>query len=176
MDRISELKAKSIRLRLVTIDDAEFILSLRSDARYNKYLSKVNTDIQSQIEWILKYKDEEKSKKQFYFIIERLDGTPCGTVRIYDIKGDSFCWGSWILNQNKTALSAVESALLVYKFGFEVLGYRRSHFDVMKGNKKVIDFHKKFGALETGMDDENIYFEIYPDAVMEMSSKFLNDK
>lgn len=155
-----KLESKTIRLRLVEESDAPFILSLRLDERYNQFLSKVSADIESQISWIKKYKEDESKAIQFYFIIERLDGVPCGTVRVYDLRKDSFCWGSWILNDNKTRLAAVESALLVYDFGFDGLGFDRSHFDVMKGNEKVIRFHKQMGAIEMGEDDDNYYFEI----------------
>ena len=166
-----KLESKSIRLRFVEETDAQFILKLRLDEQYNQFLSAVSPDLQSQKDWIRKYKNDEKAKSQFYFIIERLDGTPCGTVRVYDLKEDSFCWGSWILNEDKTRYAALESAFLVYKFGFEVLGFKKSHFDVMKGNERVISFHKKMGAVETGEDEQNYYFEINDSAVYAMQEK-----
>lgn len=165
------LESKSIRLRFVEEADAAFILKLRLDEKYNQFLSSVSPDLQSQIDWIRKYKNDEKAKSQFYFIIERLDGTPCGTVRVYDLKEDSFCWGSWILNEDKTRYAALESAFLVYKFGFKELGYKKSHFDVMKGNEKVISFHTKMGAIEKGEDQQNYYFEITDNAVYAMQEK-----
>lgn len=170
---IMQLQAKTIRLRLVTEDDAEFILSLRKDERYNKFLSTVSSDLTAQIEWIRKYKIEEKNNEQFYFIIEKLDGSPCGTIRVYDLKEDSFCWGSWILNENKTRYSALESAFLVYDFGFNFLGFSNSHFDVMKENKKVIAFHENMGAITTGEDENNKYFTINKDSVF-LAKKNLN--
>ena len=154
------LESKTVRLRLVEESDASFILSLRLDERYNQFLSKVSSDLESQKRWIRKYKEDESKGTQFYFIIEKLDGVPCGTVRVYDLTSDSFCWGSWILNENKTRYAAIESALLVYRFGFNSLGFEKSHFDVMKGNDKVVRFHKQMGATETGEDEENYYFEI----------------
>lgn len=166
------LVSKNIRLRFVEQADAEFILKLRLDSRYNRFLSSVKPDLQAQKSWIKDYKEEEKNGSQFYFIIERLDGIACGTVRIYDILPESFCWGSWILDENKTRYAALESAFLVYEFGFEVLKFEKSHFDVMKKNEKVISFHKRMGALQTGEDTDNIYFQITKDSVMEMKSKF----
>jgi RimJ/RimL family protein N-acetyltransferase len=156
---------------LVEVTDAEFILSLRLDDRYNKFLSGVPPDLESQKAWIEKYKTDETAKTQFYFIIQRLDGTPCGTVRVYDMRSDSFCWGSWILNENKTRFAAIESAFLIYKFGFENLGFKKCHFDVMKGNDKVISFHKKMGAVQVGEDAANYYYEITDDAVKNSEQK-----
>lgn len=95
-------------------------------------------------------------------------------MRIYDILSDSFCWRSWILNKDKTRYAAIESALLVYKFGFDILGYQKSHFDVMKGNKKVISFHEKMGAVIVSEDDDNYYFEITKSKVTEMASDWLD--
>src|SRR5690606_18092637 len=166
-----KLESKTINLRLVEEDDAQFILNLRLDRKYNKYISNVAPDVEAQKAWIRRYKADEKDKRQFYFIIERHDGTACGTVRIYDFRKDSFCWGSWILNEKKTRFSALESAFLVYHFGFEVLGYSKSHFDVMKGNEKVISFHEKMGAVRTDEDELNIYFEIKKESVLQAKKK-----
>lgn len=162
---IESLKSNTIKLRLVEDSDAEFILELRLDKRYNQFLSSVDPNLESQKKWIKKYKEDERNKLQFYFIIERLDGRPCGTVRLYDLRPESFCWGSWILNENKTKYAALESAFLVYQFGFGILGYRKSHFDVMKGNDKVVLFHKRMGAVKVNEDDENFYFEITQEVV-----------
>jgi RimJ/RimL family protein N-acetyltransferase len=166
------LKSKSVQMRLVEPADAEFILSLRLDERYNSYISKVDNDVESQRRWIINYKNDEAQKSQFYFIIERLDGTPCGTVRIYDLRAESFCWGSWILNENKTRYAAIESALLVYDYGFNTLGFEKSHFEVLKGNEKVVDFHKKFGAEVVSEDENNFYFEITQASVCKTAEKF----
>lgn len=166
-----KLEGKNIRLRLVEEKDADFILTLRLDNRYNTFLSSVSSDVQAQKVWIKKYKDDEKKGIQYYFIIERLDGTPCGTVRIYDIRNDSFCWGSWILNENKTRYAALESAFLVYDFGFKQLGFKKSHFDVMKGNKGVVKFHARIGAVKTNEDEINEYFEITEEAVKAAKEK-----
>lgn len=166
------INSKTIKMRYVEESDAEFILKLRLDERYNQFLSQVNADLESQRNWIKDYKKDESNKKQFYFIIERLDGTPCGTVRVYDLRDYSFCWGSWILNEDKTRYSAIESALMVYDFGFNTLNFKESHFDVMKDNIKVVNFHKKFGAQETSEDDCNYYFKITKEAVQESRNRF----
>ena len=121
-----DLQSKTVKLRLIEEQDAEFVLKLRLDDRYNQFLSSVNPSVEAQKEWIKQYKNDEVEGIQYYFIIERLDGTPCGTVRIYDLKEDSFCWGSWILNEDKTRYAALESAFLVYQFAFEHLGMLRS--------------------------------------------------
>lgn len=155
------LNAKTIKLRLIEESDAEFVLDLRCDTKLNKYLSPVQGNIQEQIEFIRNYKKDERAGRQFYFIIERRDtGVRCGTVRLYDFQGKSFCWGSWILNQDKTRMAALESALLVYEYGFQILGFESSHFEVAKANETVISFHERLGALRSKEDEVNIYFNI----------------
>lgn len=170
---MNRVEGKNINLRFVEEADAEFILRLRIDDKYNKFLSKVTADLESQRGWIRNYKIDEKSGKQFYFIIERKDGTPCGTVRIYDLRADSFCWGSWILNEDKTRYAAIESAFLVYEFGFSKLGYKKSHFDVMKNNSGVISFHTRMGAKKVSEDEVNEYFEITEDVVSKSKTQLL---
>ena len=167
-----KLDGKNIRLRLVEEEDADFILLLRMDNRYNKFLSSVSPDIETQKKWIREYKDDEKRGLQYYFIIERLDDTSCGTVRVYDIGSESFCWGSWILNENKTRYAALESAFLVYDFGFKHLGFKKANFDVMKGNKSVVKFHTRMGAVKTSEDQLNEYFEMTVESVEAAKERF----
>ncbi|MFK8068611.1 MAG: GNAT family N-acetyltransferase [Gammaproteobacteria bacterium] len=168
----NDLLSRTVQLRLVEEDDAEFILSLRLDERYNKFLSNVGDDLDGQRRWIRQYKLDESKKEQFYFIIERLDGSQCGTVRVYDFKDDSFSWGSWILNEKKTRYAAIESALLVYKFGFESLNFSNSHFEVIKENTSVLSFHRKFGAKQISEDSSKIYFNLPLNIYLEKRKKF----
>ena len=159
-------------MRLVELDDAEYIYRLRSVPGLNQHLSATSGGVAEQRRWLAEYKQDEATQKQFYFIIQRLNGTPCGTVRLYDLRDDSFCWGSWILDQSKPLSAALESAILVYRFGFNELGFSKSHFDVRKENKAVIKFHKRFGAVQTDEDRDNIYFELDKNSVNEAIQRF----
>lgn len=159
-----ELQSKTIYLRLAQPNDAQFIHSLRINETYNKYLSKVDEDISMQKKWLIEYKKREELGLEFYYIIHRRDNSlPIGTVRIYDFLGDkdSFSWGSWILNENKTRYAALECALLIYDFAFFSLNFKRCHMNIRKNNIKVIDFHAKFGVkiiAETELDLLGHYF------------------
>jgi len=158
------LEARTVYLRLVQEQDASFICSLRNDEQLNTYISKSTADEEAQRKWIIDYKQREIIGEEYYFIIcRKSDDLQIGTVRLYDFQEDpkSFCWGSWVLNENKTRYAAVESALLVYEAGFITLGFNQSHFDVMKGNDKVHSFHLKMGAEKISEDDKNMYY-IFP--------------
>lgn len=152
------IEGKNIQFRLVEETDANFILMLRLDESKSKFISKVDHDIQKQIEWIREYKTRENNKTEYYFIIEDKNGERHGCVRLYDFRGDSFCWGSWILRNGSPSYMAIESALLVYEYAFFSLCFKKSHFDVRKGNDKVIAFHTRFGAKIVNEDQLDFYF------------------
>jgi len=152
------LHGKNIIMRTVDTDDAEFVYTLRSNQEKTKYLSKVDATVESQREWIKKYKEREAKKEEFYFIIESKEKKPLGLVRMYDFKGDSFCWGSWIIKDDAPKTTAIESALQIYEFAFKELGFEQSHFDVRKENTKVIAFHKRFGAKIVDENEIDYFF------------------
>lgn len=151
------ITGKTISFRLVEIDDAAFIASLRTDGK-NKFLTKV--DVEDQIEWLRKYKIREMEKSEYYFIICTNDNKPCGAVRIYDFVGDSFCWGSWLLNSNAPLSAGIESALLVYELAFYILGFKHCHFDVRVENTKVRAFHERMGSTIIKSDNLDVYYEL----------------
>jgi len=149
------VRGKKLLLREVVLADAEFILSLRGNPEKNQHLSPTSIDIVQQREFIKRY---QNSLTDYYFIITSLDGQTLGTVRIYDIRGDSFCWGSWIIAASAPNTAATESCLLLYDFAFFALHYRHSHFDVRKENTRVVNFHRKMGASITSETDLDYYF------------------
>ena len=138
------------------MDDAEFIIGLRTDPEKSKHLSVTSNDIDKQKDFISKYL---KSQTEFYFVICDWKWNRLGTIRIYDIRDDSFCWGSWLLSKEAPKNAAIESALLIYDFAFFSLHYAGAHFDVRKENERVVDFHKRFGASIVDEDALNYYFQ-----------------
>ena len=149
---------KNINMRTVTTEDAEFIYNMRQNQNKIKYLSKVTGTVESQKEWIKNYKQREEEKKEFYFVIESKDEEKLGLVRMYDFQDNSFCWGSWLIKEDAPKTTAIESALQIYEFGFYSLGFEKSHFDVRKGNDKVIAFHQRFGAKIIYEDEFDYFF------------------
>ena len=152
------LIGKNINMRTVDIEDAEFIFNMRRNEYKTKYLSKVTGTVESQKEWIKNYKLKEKEEKEFYFIIESKNNEKLGLVRMYDFQNDSFCWGSWLIKENAPKTTAIESSLQIYEFAFYKLRFERSHFEVQKGNNKVIEFHKRFGALVIDENEKEVFF------------------
>jgi RimJ/RimL family protein N-acetyltransferase len=149
--KAAQVKGKTLIFRNATVDDADFILSLRTDQEKSRYLSTTSSDSNKQRLWLESY---SVADDQAYFIIE-FNSEPIGTVRLYDARQNSFCWGSWILKAGSPTQAAIESALMVYAYAVDHLGFRAAHFDVRKGNESVWQFHERFGARrisETNID------------------------
>jgi RimJ/RimL family protein N-acetyltransferase len=159
------IRGKSVVLRNAVVSDAAFILSLRTDPQKSRYLSKVSDQLDAQVAWLIGY---EGTDTEAYFVIENVYGIPLGTVRIYDALGDSFCWGSWILLENAPASTAIESALVVYAYALESLGFQHAHFQVQKANERVWKFHERFGAKRTS-ENEVQYEYVLPNAAIKSS-------
>ncbi|APR35213.1 GNAT family N-acetyltransferase [Paraburkholderia sp. SOS3] len=170
---------RSIRLRYAEPADAEFILSLRLDERRNRFISKTTTEIERQAAWLATYKEREQAGTEHYFVIELLDHTPVGTVRIYDYQDDSFCWGSWLIKPDAPGQVAIESALNIYEFAFYSLGFNKSHFDVRRDNERVVAFHLRFGARIISSDEQDHFFDYRREMYEEIRAryrKFLPDQ
>ncbi len=160
-ENITRVEGPNLTLRLIRPEDAAYVHALRTDPAYNLHLSAVNGTAEDQRRWIEGYKAREADLRELYYVIERKDETRCGLVRLYDITDDSFTWGSWILDHNKTRKAALESAVLVYIAAFERLGLPKAQFDVRRDNANTLAFHRRFGATETHMTNQDIYFT-YP--------------
>jgi len=148
------ITGKNIDLRPIEISDAEFILSLRLDPALNQYLSSVENNIEKQREW-LQFCQQDPT--QHYFIIQNKQQQPLGTIRIYDIKNNSFCWGSWIVIPEARSYASFESIILLYHYAFFELGFDHTNFDVRKENTKALNFYLRFGAVITHENDQDFF-------------------
>lgn len=167
--KATKIQGRTLTFRDVNEDDAEFILTLRTDSQKSRYLSATDSDIKQQKAWLKNYAD---LNDQAYFIIEDLEGQLLGTVRLYDAQGKSFCWGSWILKEGAPQSAAIESALMVYSYAIDCLGFSEAHFDVRKGNENVWRFHERFGAIRTGEAELNYLYEIDAKKILTGRNKY----
>lgn len=158
---LSRIEGPNLVLRLITPEDATYVHRLRVDPAYNTHLSVVHGTVEDQRNWIESYKTREAVGKELYYIITHHDGRRCGTVRLYNIKEESFTWGSWILDHNKPSKAALESAVLSFGVGFEKLGAALAHVDVRCDNARAIAFYRRFGMTEIHRTVQEISF-IYP--------------
>jgi RimJ/RimL family protein N-acetyltransferase len=161
LEDVAKIEGWNLFLRLIRPEDAHYVYGLRNDPRYNQHLSEVSGTVEDQRLWIEAYKAREADLRELYYVIERKDGIPCGLVRLYDITRERFTWGSWILDANKPFKAALESAVLIYIIGFELLDIPKAVFDVRRANLHTISFHERFNATRTHENEKDIFFE-YP--------------
>ena len=125
------VEGPNLTLRLIKPNDAAYVHGLRTNPLYNSHLSKVTGTVQDQRAWIEGYKAREAAGQEFYYVIERKDGSRCGLVRLYDFDAESFTWGSWILDESKPQKAAIESVVLSIGLGFELLQQDLTKVDVL---------------------------------------------
>lgn len=170
------IQGRSLTLRNATVADASFIFALRTDESLSQHLSKVSTALSDQIAWLERY---AACSDEAYFIVEAASGDKLGTVRLYDAQCDSFCWGSWIIKDGAPQTAAIESALIVYSYAMDRLGFTKAHFQVHRDNQRVWAFHERFGAVRTrehGADYEYTISNNAITAAIKRYSRFLPDQ
>ena len=168
------IKGKHISLRDANISDAKFILDLRLDPIKSRFLSPTSPLLLDQQEWMKSY---EQKNGQAYFIIQTNSGEPLGCIRIYNALDDSFEWGSWLIVNGAPPLVALESALLVYQFAFD-LGFNKAIVSVRQINRAVWKFHESiFNACLTNETVKYRFYEVNKKSilyVLNRHAKFLD--
>lgn len=158
---LSRVEGPNLALRLITPDDAAYVHGLRMNPAYNEHLSEVQGTAEDQRRWIEGYRTREDEGREFYYVIERKDGQPCGVVRLYNLEAESFTWGSWILDANKPPKAALESAVLSFGIGFEAFHRQTAIVDVRINNEHAQAFYRRLGMIETHKTETDIFF-VYP--------------
>jgi RimJ/RimL family protein N-acetyltransferase len=131
-------------LRPVELDDAEFIVALRTrDPQRVRYLHPIPPDTEQQRRWLRSYFERQND---YYFVVENRDSRDRhGLVGIYNIDPgvQTGEWGRWILQPGSFA--AVETALLVYQVAFEYIQLRSVYCITVADNLSVVSFHDSCG-------------------------------
>jgi RimJ/RimL family protein N-acetyltransferase len=169
------IAGKTLAFRDARVEDAEFIHGLRIDEEKSRHLSKVSGAIDSQRKWLSAYQNRID---EAYFIITSMENQPLGTVRLYGADDDRFCWGSWILKDGAPSNAAIESALMVYDYALNHLGFHSAYFQVHKANLSVCKFHERFGAVRVDEDDVQYHYTLSQEVIlssMNRYKRYLND-
>lgn len=156
------LEGKIINLRLVSIEDAEFILCLRNNPHLNHYISCTNITVEGQKNWLREYKSRENQGQEMYFIIENKMHQPVGTVRIYKINQEKkeCIWGSFIFDLSRPENSSSEAIFLSVDYIFNQLKLDKIKLDVRKENSKAIHIYEKCGFKRVSEDELNYFYEM----------------
>ncbi len=161
IDQLLPLNKYGCYFRLVEVEDAEFILSLRKNEKLSRFISPTSNKILDQINWIRDYKKRELKGEEYYIIC--LSGNQkikLGLNRLYNFKGNEFEIGSWLFSPDKKSESAVLGDLFSRTMAFEFLNFDLCKFEVRKNNKSVLRYHRFFKPDLIGEDKMNYYFEI----------------
>jgi RimJ/RimL family protein N-acetyltransferase len=156
-------------LRNADVNDAEFIVRLRTDPLKRRFISATSPEIAPQKAWLMQY---ARTANEAYFIAEDLSGDKVGTVRLYDPIDDSFCFGSWIMKDGAPIQCAVESLLMVYHYALDELGFDRSYFAVRKANRSVWRFMERFGGVRMRETDIDYWYETQRAPVLESFERY----
>lgn len=126
-------------------EHAELILSLRTDPELGRFIHATSPTLADQLAWMDAY---EARAGDYYFVVSDDQARePVGTVSIYDVADRAGEWGRWLIRPG--SLGALESALLIYRVGFERLGLQRLYCRTLAENTRVVSFHDSMGAVRT---------------------------
>lgn len=141
------IEGRRFSLAPASRDHAQFILSLRTDPDLSRFLHATSPSLADQLAWMAAY---ETRPGDYYFIVwDQREAAPVGTISIYDIADKAGEWGRWLIRPG--SLAAVESALLVYRLGFEQLGLERLYCRTLADNTRVVSFHDSMEAQRSGI-------------------------
>lgn len=132
-------------IRPVRKDHAPFIDSLRQEKSLNAYLNNTTPGVKTQEDWISDYL---KRPGDYHFVVEKHSTLELvGLISLYNVNEDlmSAEWGRWVVVPG--SLAAVESVLLILRFGFEELGLSSVVCRTLELNSRTVSFHESLGLF-----------------------------
>jgi RimJ/RimL family protein N-acetyltransferase len=156
-----KISAKYTYLHYVKVEDAEFILSLRTDPKNSRYINDTENDLDIQIEWI---QQQQSKPNDYYFVICDLNNNPKGVISLYNFDQDGKNAEMGRLICPKSPIQLYEALILIFCFGFETLGLKRMFYRMNPNNAEIIAITHKFGAEFVGYgnyESSNIQYVEY---------------
>lgn len=161
IDDILPANAYGGYFRLVEMEDAEFIRSLRNNEKLSRYINPTSAEIEDQMAWLKAYKIREMKGEDFYIMHLKEDKkTKLGLNRIYDITEDTFEFGSWLYSPEAGPNVAVLGDLFTKSLAYEKLGFTICKMETKKKNTRVLKYAKTYKPTFTGEDELTYYFEL----------------
>lgn len=140
------LEKYGLKVRLVNENDANFILSLRSDPNRTKYMLTLDNEIENQKKWIQEYKKREKDGLDYYFIYSNKTGEPIGLNRAshIDYSSRTAKVSSWIAVEG-LKYEPLIMILLGNEIVFKLIGVDETWGELHKSNNSAHKILKLFG-------------------------------
>ncbi len=175
-DNSMRLSGFGVDLVAVDTDDTEFILSLRVNPLLNQHLSYVDNSFEKQYQWLAEYKKKELAGLEYYFIYMEGDNK-WGTIRLYyiDKEKSTFTAGSWIKVPGAPKNIAKKAYYVILDYAFLTLGLQEHHFDIRKGNQRVIEFHEYTGGVFVSEGELDYFYMMDRDTYLQNRSRLLKD-
>lgn len=125
-----------VRIRSVTLDDAEFTLKIRQNKELTKYIPYLDITLEQQKAWIEK---QIKTDGDYFFIVEYKDtGIPFATKGLVEYnKEKKYIEGVRNISLEKNPAYNFEADILLYKIA-KKMGYIRWYAHIIDGNTKLI--------------------------------------
>ena len=136
------MRGLRFELRPVELDDAAFVVALRTSAA-GQFLNSAPSSVESQRAWLDAYFRREGD---YCFVVQDVaSGGAEGLIGLYNIGATSQQgeWGRWILRPG--SMAATESALLIYRCAFERLMLQMVFCRTLVENRQVVSFHDSAG-------------------------------
>lgn len=137
------IRGLAFGLRPIALEDAEFVIQLRSDAQRSRFLHPIPLSVEAQRAYLKQYFQRDGD---YYFVVERhSDNSREGLAGIYnvDLKQRKAEWGRWILKPG--SLASLESALRIYQAAFDYLHFEEIYCRTVGENQLVLSFHDRCG-------------------------------
>ena len=148
-----------LKVRLVNIDDSEFIVYLRSDPERTKFMITLSADIENQRQWIHEYKKREEKGSEYYFIYSDQEGSPIGVNRISKINFETrSCKLSGFIKKKGNKADTVAMFLINKEIAFDTLGLLFSISEIHEKNYKILKYYEYFEYEIT--KNENDYLHV----------------
>ena len=142
MEQPQMIEGKSVTLRPITVDDAEFILDLRQREDIACFfLNRIDITVEQEREWIRK----SKVSGDYNFAICDKMGESIGLIALCNVEAQCAESGRFMSLGN--AVQNIEACMLLYDFAFEKIGVNAIENVVVSHNGKVKGMHEKFGFV-----------------------------
>ncbi len=159
--------------RLVTDQDVDFILSLRTDRKLTKYLHPTDESRENQLQWIKAYKKREEEGSEYYFIYF-YDGEPVGLNRIYNRCELYATSGSWLCKREIDYWIPIAINFILNDIIFEILNIQLVVCDVRIENKKVNKYHELIGDKEIYRSNSDVFYYRTKDTFFPSRDRLIN--
>lgn len=165
-----------LKVRLVNVDDAEFIVSLRSDPERTEFMITLSKDVENQRQWIREYKKREEEGSDYYFICNNQDSSPIGVNRISKINFETLsCKLSGFIKKKGNKADTAAMFLIQKEIVFDTLGLVFSIAEIHEKNYKMLKYFEYFDYKIAKNENNFLHLVLTKDAFQNGKLSFIEN-